>query len=301
MSYTFLQEQGEEFSAASFLDIPASVLSRLNLTAGESCSSDNAMASCQGSQSGMTCEPSTVNHGGDSLTLCAEGSRARTFPPRAADQESKESEAAFGGISDGWFAKWDPDSSGWKTRQCSLLAGLDEFSETWPQWGMMQNGVCWERTMWALPIVESASGYWPTPDTCGGGTGPSQLNRNQPRLQDVVKWPTPQSRDWKDTARKSSLDALMAGHQQTLGRVVHKWATPCAADNRDRGNLGMPAIQRRIVMGKQINLSMSVSDTSGALNPDWVEWLMGWPIGQTDLKPLETARFQAWLRSHGIH
>ena len=30
----------------------------------------------------------------------------------------------------------------------------------------------------------------------------------------------------------------------------------------------------------------------GQLNPPWVEWLMGWPIGWTDLKPLETAKFQ---------
>ena len=34
------------------------------------------------------------------------------------------------------------------------------------------------------------------------------------------------------------------------------------------------------------------------LNPDWVEWLMGWPIGHTALKPLETAKFQEWQRQH---
>ena len=37
----------------------------------------------------------------------------------------------------------------------------------------------------------------------------------------------------------------------------------------------------------------------GALNPDWCEWLMGWPIGWTDLQPLATAKFQQWLRLHG--
>ena len=26
---------------------------------------------------------------------------------------------------------------------------------------------------------------------------------------------------------------------------------------------------------------------NGKLNPMWVEWLMGWPLGWTDLKPLE--------------
>lgn len=30
------------------------------------------------------------------------------------------------------------------------------------------------------------------------------------------------------------------------------------------------------------------------LNPDWVEWLMGWPIGWTDLKPLATGKFRLW-------
>jgi hypothetical protein len=27
--------------------------------------------------------------------------------------------------------------------------------------------------------------------------------------------------------------------------------------------------------------------------------LMGWPIGHSDLQPLETAKFQQWLDSHG--
>ena len=34
------------------------------------------------------------------------------------------------------------------------------------------------------------------------------------------------------------------------------------------------------------------------LNPEWVEWLMGWPIGHTGLKPLETGKYQEWLRQH---
>jgi len=51
---------------------------------------------------------------------------------------------------------------------------------------------------------------------------------------------------------------------------------------------------------------------SGALSPyelckndggvpkiEWLEHLMGWPIGWTDLEPLETGKFQQWLCSHG--
>lgn len=36
-----------------------------------------------------------------------------------------------------------------------------------------------------------------------------------------------------------------------------------------------------------------------SLGPTLWEWMMGWPIGWTALKPLETGRFQAWLRAHG--
>lgn len=34
-------------------------------------------------------------------------------------------------------------------------------------------------------------------------------------------------------------------------------------------------------------------------NPRWVERLMGWPDGWTDLKPLEMGKFRRWLHTHG--
>lgn len=37
----------------------------------------------------------------------------------------------------------------------------------------------------------------------------------------------------------------------------------------------------------------------GSLNPPWVEWLQGFPIGFTELRPLEMLRFQQWFASHG--
>lgn len=48
------------------------------------------------------------------------------------------------------------------------------------------------------------------------------------------------------------------------------------------------ALLRRREQGKQISLSQSVSDHSGQLNPNWVEWLMGYPTGHTDLNRSET-------------
>ena len=41
------------------------------------------------------------------------------------------------------------------------------------------------------------------------------------------------------------------------------------------------------------------SGVGGSLNPLWVEWLMGWPIGWTDLRPLGMDKFRQWFDSHG--
>ena len=97
-------------------------------------------------------------------------------------------------------------------------------------------------------------------------------------------WPTPTTSDANQAYMKNDHD-LKKGN---LRGVVKMWPTPQASDNRDRGNLSTPSVQRRKEKGKQLGLSMVASDVSGSLNPTWVEWLMGFPIGHTDLKPSET-------------
>ena len=74
--------------------------------------------------------------------------------------------------------------------------------------------------------------------------------------------------------------------------------TPNAIDSRDRGNMSNPAIQRRAEIGKQLNLSMVVHPTSGKLSPDWVEWLMGFPIGFTVSKDWVTPKSHSKPQQH---
>jgi hypothetical protein len=78
-------------------------------------------------------------------------------------------------------------------------------------------------------------------------------------------------------------DEIESGLWLTPTPTEVMWPTPNASDHRDRGNLSNPAIQRRQRIGKQLNLSMVADPTSGSLNPQWVEWLMGFPVGWTDL------------------
>ena len=42
------------------------------------------------------------------------------------------------------------------------------------------------------------------------------------------------------------------------------------------------------------NLDSEMVSKPGQLNPDWVEWLMGWPIGWTSTQPLSPERFQQY-------
>jgi hypothetical protein len=72
--------------------------------------------------------------------------------------------------------------------------------------------------------------------------------------------------------------------------------TPCASDNKDRGDMTNACIQRRQAIGKQIGLSMYFK---GAPCPACVERIMGWITGWGDLKPLGMDKTLEWLRSHG--
>jgi len=42
------------------------------------------------------------------------------------------------------------------------------------------------------------------------------------------------------------------------------------------------------------------TQVGGTLNPPWVEWLMGWPVGWTDCDVLAMDKFQSWQRQHGV-
>jgi hypothetical protein len=43
------------------------------------------------------------------------------------------------------------------------------------------------------------------------------------------------------------------------------------------------------------------SDTSGKPHPEFIEEVMGWPIGWSALEPLEMGRFRQWCEQHGSY
>ena len=163
MSWHFLQGREVASWEAGSLDGAPSALSSLIPTAAASSSPDSATESYPDSPSGTTFGPSTGGRGADTSMSSPVDFRVRTSPSPEPATDLKERAADSGWRWPGSFAKFDQDLSLWKTRQCSLLGGLDEFLETWPRWGSMRSGECLERTMLELGTVASESGLLPTP------------------------------------------------------------------------------------------------------------------------------------------
>ena len=221
-------------------------------------------------------------------TYLPEGSRAS--PSVSLENDLlKTTQDGYGQSLGDSFAFFDHEQLCWKTSQVSLLPDLESSLVIWPRSGMTRNGTAYQLQPLApltAAIAFSSSlhhgpnsdGIWPTAMTQDHSTRFAQ--GGMPLGMAARLWPTPLGRDWKGPTGKSGWNSVPDA-VITAGKL---WPTPCASDDRDRGNLSTPAIQRRAEKGKQLNLSMVVSKTSGNLNPQWVEWLMGFPAGWTDLE-----------------
>jgi hypothetical protein len=297
MSWLFSQALVEEYSAGTSLAGKPS--SQLNVTPTQHkfWRNDKTMESSDLSQFGLTSQLLTVARGVELLMSYLAAFPAKTSAQLDPVLESTERAAAFGPTWGGSFARYDHAASTWKTAQCSLLGGLDEFLETWPRWGSMRNGASFLRPIPALRICASASGLWQTPvaDDAVNRAAGKWNSRGEPKLSAEVKlWTTPSA---SDARRGGTITPAMTG--TSLAQQVNtplRWPTPtvgslkCAGTLQEWGGSGARKVMRQMA---------TPAEMTGQLNPAWVEWLMGWPIGWTELKPLEMARFREWQQQHG--
>lgn len=61
------------------------------------------------------------------------------------------------------------------------------------------------------------------------------------------------------------------------------WPTPRASEWKGTGPIGSKSHDHRVARGYLDATVQARTEESGPLNPDWVEWLMGFPIGWTDV------------------
>lgn len=307
MSYIFSQALVAASSLGSCLDTEQSAQLSGSHTRKPCLWHDKTTEPSRLSRFGMTCALLTEDLGTELLTSWRAGFRAKTSASPGGGLELTESAAACGTTWPGSLAKFDPDTSSWKTAQRSLLEDWAEFSETWPRWGLMRNGECWGRPTLAPLTSESGSGLWPTPQAmlatsdlnfrCSGD-GRDKPNKLGWAVANVV-WPTPTV--CGNYNRKGASATSGDGLATTVAQRTYPTATATAykgwspnhnrADTDDRLDY---TVERESFRPGQQTPPMR-------LNPDWVEWLMGWPIGHTDLKPLAMDKYREWQQQHGIY
>ena len=316
MSYHFSQALEAAFSAASCLVGEPSAPWKSTPIAPKSSCSAKMMGICHRSQSGMMFVLSTDTRGAELLTWFLEASRARTSAPQGRALESTGSAVGCGRNTLASLARYDRVSCSWKTPQCSLVAGLDEFSETWPRWGLMRDGECWRLPTLELHTCERESGSWPTPKKWDAvpmklAESPEHwlqqrdkhakngVNKQFPLAVAVKMFPTPCSVDSGSYFNRSKSSG--AAIRPTLGAMAkfNLWPTPNCMDAMKARS--PEALERAKKKGGCSNLKDTVPEVldGGTLNPPWVEWLMGWPIGWTELPPSGTDKFRQWLDLHG--
>jgi len=223
-------------------------------------------------------------------TLSVEDSHARTSAQLVVEQDSQESVAVSGSSSTGSSKKSSRKSRSSKTSQPFALEDWTKFSGASLRSGMMRNGTVYPLQPLAPITKGTASGSWPTPTRHNAKEMgyPAEYTRNTLGLGTVILkphlWPTPTTSSGGPNHQSAAVNER--GHGINLAGAVQKWPTPQASDHRDRGCMEDPSIQRRIKLGKQIGLSTVVKEhrECGTLNPTWVEWLMGFPIGWTVLE-----------------
>jgi hypothetical protein len=120
---------------------------------------------------------------------------------------------------------------------------------------MTQNGALYQQQEWVRPIDENASSLWPTPTT---------QEVEHPKAELTA------------TGRRKSKNGKTS-HSLGLADAVRIWPTPTVDDstNVTRKSGAFQSLTRSVQESSQAN---------GKLNPTWVEWLMGFPIGWTDLE-----------------
>lgn len=111
----------------------------------------------------------------------------------------------------------------------------------------------------------------------------------------AISWPTPiwqtlwataAARDWKDSGEGTDYAAIAAKSRlsgEVHAALLNHWNTPRATDAKGSGPLGSSSQRSRLDHQQLDAQAIEATHRSGLLNPRWVEALMGYPPGWTDI------------------
>ena len=142
-----------------------------------------------------------------------EAFRARIFRAREKARAYAAREADFGRNTRVSFARFDPDTYSWKIPHSLFRGDLAKYSQTWPRYGILEHGACFQLPPWVQDTGANAFGglsdagieseaestRWPTVTVHGNGNRREYGGKSGDGLDTAVKragavsapWPTP--------------------------------------------------------------------------------------------------------------
>jgi hypothetical protein len=182
------------------------------------------------------------------------------------------------------LANYDLTTQSWKMSAGIFPSGVQPSLPILPPSGMTRNGALFQQPAWEPITGATASSLWHTPTAVEWkGRGPN--SKQQGLAEQVKKWPTPTTDDANNVKPKPNrFRGLVAAVNETM------WPTPTTQET-EHPNAQLTATGRRLSKNGRSSHSLGLADTArmtsqetGKLNPTWVEWLMGFPLGWTDLE-----------------
>jgi hypothetical protein len=207
---------------------------------------------------------------GEQLSLWT-SSAADTPANHSAPQANDEAQTTHDTYGHGYetpLAHYDPNTRSWKTSGDISLWGEQPSLKSLPKSGMTRNGVLYQQPDWVRPIDVIASSLWPTP------TAVTRAMEGNVRMY--------RAKIEAGEMTEAEANAILGKSVwEAQGKIPASWPTPTARDGK--GASGHRSEARRLA---DLTYRARIVDgvTIGSLNPTWVEWLMGFPIGWTDLE-----------------
>lgn len=188
-------------------------------------------------------------------------------------------------------------SASLKTSTGTYRLDSPQSSAIWKKMVTERRGEYFQRLKLAHLTREKESTSWATPNTMDhlpqrseealvrqattqrkGRTRPANLREQvNPKAvaiyQNPTSWATPTASDWKN---------MDTSNQQMLSKQVKMWPTPTAHLGKEGAYPAEYTRKTRSLTAVAME-SEQKPHSSGFLNPEWVEWLMGVPTGWTDL------------------
>lgn len=232
--------------------------------------------------SGMICEP---------LTACRSViefiSSLPVFPanhsPRQGHGRARRIPVGSGPASSKSFATFDRPTSSWRTAPRSGNRPSPSFCGTFPAQGSMRNGTCFRRSKRAIPTSANASScLLPTPTGLGNNNRAELSEKAGDGLATALRkmLPTPLARDAR---RFAGAACLRREGTQPLAVIVGRLLPTPTSSMLTTADMEQARYAGNDPARPTYREARDRNALSGALNPRFVEWMMGFPPGWTQV------------------